>query len=79
MALASPVYARLFEAEVCQPAGEAQKGEREKLREVTGTSDGDSESVVQWHPFSFFLRLPHQKLPSPERVPFFSRVTEQLR
>ena len=34
-------------------------------------------SVAPFYPF--FGWLPHQKWPSPKRVPFFSRVTEQLR
>ena len=37
----------------------------------------DHYSVVQWLPF--FWWLPHYKWSSPKRVPFFSRVTEQLR
>ena len=37
-------------------------------------------SVVQWHPFSLFFLVPAPlNWSSAKRVPFFPRVTEQLR
>ena len=45
-----------------------------------GGTTADGHSVVQWLPFSFFLLVAAPlKWSSQKRVPFFSRVTEQLR
>ena len=65
---APPLFA-VFKGKIQQPPGS---------HGCVELSGAPLVSVVQWLPFSFFLVAAPLKWSSQKRVPFFSRVTEQL-